>query len=70
MTGPARMLLPTGGVSALDAPGMAFHDPEADEALFAEIEAAAPDRVTRLPHHVNDPAFADALVAAWREVTA
>jgi uncharacterized protein (UPF0261 family) len=68
MTGPARMLLPTGGVSALDAPGMPFHDPEADEALFAEIEAAAPDRVTRLPHHVNDPAFADALVAAWREV--
>ena len=68
-TGPTRVLLPTGGVSALDAPGMPFHDPEADEALFAAVEAAAPDVVTRLPHHVNDPEFADALVAAWREVT-
>jgi uncharacterized protein (UPF0261 family) len=25
--------------------------------------------VTRVPYHVNDPEFADALVAAWREVT-
>ena len=69
MTGPARMLLPTGGVSALDAPGMPFHDPDADEALFAAVEKAAPGVVVRLPHHVNDPEFADALVAAWREVT-
>ena len=22
----------------------------------------------RLPHHINDPPFVDALVAAWREV--
>ena len=69
-TGPVRVLLPAGGVSALDAPGMPFHDPAADEALFAAIEAAAPDAVTRLPLHINDPGFADALVAAWREITA
>ncbi|MGH3586773.1 MAG: Tm-1-like ATP-binding domain-containing protein [Pseudonocardia sp.] len=71
-TGPVRFLLPTGGVSALDAPGQAFWDPEADEALFATIEARVQQtdqrQVRRVPHHVNDPEFADALVAAWREV--
>jgi uncharacterized protein (UPF0261 family) len=70
--GQVRFLLPTGGVSALDAPGQAFWDPEADEALFATLEAAVVQtderRVVRLPHHVNDPEFADALVDAWREV--
>ncbi len=28
----------------------------------------ANQRLIRLPHHVNDEAFADALVAAWREI--
>lgn len=69
MTGPARFLLPTGGVSALDAPGLPFHDPEADEALFAAIEKdTRPGIVRRVPHHVNDPEFADAVLAAWGEL--
>jgi len=69
-TGPVLFLLPEGGVSALDAPGQAFWDPEADAALFATIEQEVHDRdrVRRLPHHVNDPEFADAVVAAWHEV--
>ena len=29
-----RFLIPEGGVSALDAPGQPFHDPDADAALF------------------------------------
>jgi uncharacterized protein (UPF0261 family) len=70
--GPVRFLLSTGGVSALDAPGQAFWDPEADEALFATLEAEVRQtdrrRVERLPHHINDREFADALVDAWREV--
>ena len=68
--GPVLFLLPEGGVSALDAPGQAFWDPDADAALFATIEEEIrdPGRVRRLPHHVNDPQFADAVVAAWREV--
>lgn len=70
-TGPAAFLLPTGGVSALDAPGLPFHDTEADEALFAAIEKdTRPGIVRRVPHHVNDPGFADAVLAAWQEVTA
>ena len=31
---PTVLLIPRGGVSALDAPGRPFHDPEADAALF------------------------------------
>jgi uncharacterized protein (UPF0261 family)/ABC-type branched-subunit amino acid transport system ATPase component len=74
MRGPVRFLIPEGGVSAIDKPGAAFHDPAADRALFDAIATnfrAGPDRkLLRLPHHVNDEAFADALVAAWREVAA
>jgi uncharacterized protein (UPF0261 family) len=70
--GPLRFLLPEGGVSAIDAPGRPFHDPRADEALFAGIEGTLrprPNRrIQRLPHAINDPAFAEALVRAWREV--
>ena len=68
--GPVVFLLPTGGVSALDAPGQAFHDPEADAALFETIEGEVRDagRVRRVDHHINDPEFADAVLAAWREV--
>lgn len=69
-TGPLLFLLPTGGVSALDAPGQPFWDPDADAALFEAIEAgvARPERIVRVPYHINDPEFADAALAAWREV--
>jgi uncharacterized protein (UPF0261 family) len=71
---PVVVLVPEGGVSALDAPGRPFHDPAADATLFDELDAAVertPTRqVRRLPHHVNDPAFAAALVDAFAEVSA
>ena len=38
MEAPVRFLLPEGGVSALDAPGKAFHDPAANAALFKALE--------------------------------
>jgi len=73
MQGPVRFLIPEGGVSAIDRPGQPFHDPEADRALFAAIESnfrGSPDRkLQRLPLHINDEAFADALVAAWRDAS-
>jgi len=73
MRGPVRFLIPEGGVSAIDKPGQPFHDPEADRVLFATIEQhfrSGGDRVLRrLPLHINDEAFADALVAAWREIS-
>jgi uncharacterized protein (UPF0261 family) len=72
MRGPVRFLMPEGGVSAIDKPGAAFHDPEADRVLFDTIakgfRAGADRKLVRLAHHINDEAFAAALVAAWREV--
>lgn len=72
MTGPVRFLLPEKGVSLIDAEGQPFHDPEADEALFRAVEQTtsqnAKRQVRRLPYNVNDQEFADALVAAFREV--
>ena len=45
--GPVRFLIPEKGVSALDAPGQPFYDPEADAALFAAIdETVQPDART------------------------
>ena len=70
--GPVRLLLPVGGVSLLDAPGQPFHDPEADAVLFDTLEELVhrtdQHRVERLPHALNEPAFAQALVAAWDEL--
>jgi uncharacterized protein (UPF0261 family) len=72
MQGPVRLLIPEGGVSALDVPGQAFHDPAADTALFdtlsARIITTPLRRVTRLPHAINDPQFSAALVAAFHEI--
>ncbi len=74
MKGPVRFLLPMKGVSALDQDGKPFFDPEADGALFGAIEENFHDsptrRLVKLPSHINDPEFADALVAAFQDITA
>ena len=70
MEAPVRFLLPEGGVSALDAPGQAFHDPAADAALFKALEQTvrrtSSRQLVRLPFHINDPQFAAGLVDAFR----
>ncbi|MDO9637582.1 MAG: ABC transporter permease [Pseudotabrizicola sp.] len=72
MEGPVRFFLPEGGVSALDAPGQPFHDPAARAALYTAIgetlRQTATRQLIRLPHHINDPAFSQALVAAFRSL--
>jgi uncharacterized protein (UPF0261 family) len=70
MEAPVRFFLPEAGVSALDAPGQPFHDPTADAALFKGLEQTvrrtSSRQLIRLPHHINDPQFAAALVDAFR----
>jgi uncharacterized protein (UPF0261 family) len=70
--GPVRMLLPEGGVSMLDAPGQKFHDPNADAALFAAFERfftrSETHRLIRVPHHINEPAFVDAVEQEVRDL--
>jgi uncharacterized protein (UPF0261 family) len=73
MEGPVRFLLPLQGVSAIDTGGKPFHDPEADQALFAAIRSAwrsASNRqLIEIDAHINDPAFAEAAVHAFRDIT-
>ena len=72
MDGPVRFLMPLAGLSALDAQGQAFHDPEADQALFEAIRSGwieAPNRtLVELDLHINDHAFADALASNFLEI--
>ena len=70
MEGPVRFLIPEGGVSALDAPGQPFWARDADAALFEALErtvrTTATRQLIRLPHHINDPAFAAALAQHFK----
>jgi uncharacterized protein (UPF0261 family) len=70
--GPVRFLLPEGGVSLIDAPGQPFHDPVADDALFAAIESnvvQTDDRVVRrVAANINDEDFVQAVLVAFDEV--
>ncbi|MEM6889322.1 MAG: Tm-1-like ATP-binding domain-containing protein [Pseudomonadota bacterium] len=72
MEGPVRFLIPEGGVSAIDAPDMPFHDPQADAALFEAIEAnliVTEDRqLQRVPHNINTVEFAQVALAAARSI--
>jgi uncharacterized protein (UPF0261 family)/ABC-type branched-subunit amino acid transport system ATPase component len=74
MDGPVRFFLPEGGVSALDAPGMAFHDPAARDALFKAltetVRTTAQRQLIRLPLHINDPKFTEAVVTSFRALHA
>ena len=60
--GPIAVYLPLGGVSALSAPGGAFHWPEADRALFEAIKRAlrADIALCEVDCNINDPEFAEA----------
>ena len=70
MDGPVRFFLPEGGVSALDAPGQPFWDPEADTALFTALERSVRQtsnrQLIRIKRHINEPEFASAIVNALR----
>ncbi|RZM92777.1 ABC transporter permease [Bradyrhizobium genosp. SA-3] len=70
MDGPVRFFLPEGGVSALDARGQPFWDPDADAALFRTLERTVRQtgnrQLIRVPKNINDPEFAAAIVGAFR----
>jgi uncharacterized protein (UPF0261 family)/ABC-type branched-subunit amino acid transport system ATPase component len=70
MDGPVRFFLPEGGVSALDAPGQPFWDPEADAALFTALERSVRQtsnrQLIRIKRHINESEFASAIVNALR----
>ncbi|MHC2436028.1 Tm-1-like ATP-binding domain-containing protein [Bradyrhizobium sp. USDA 4451] len=70
MDGPVRFFLSEGGVSALDAPGQPFWDPDADAALFHALERTVRQtgnrQIIRVKRNINDPEFTAAVVSAFR----
>ena len=70
MDGLVRFFLPEGGVSALDAQGQPFWEPEADAALFKALERTVRQtgnrQLIRIKHNINDSEFASAIVGAFR----
>lgn len=70
MNGVVRFFLPEGGVSALDASGQPFWDPEADQALFKTLEetvrATSNRQLIRTPHNINDREFAAHVIKTFR----
>lgn len=73
MRGPVRFLIPEKGVSAIDKEGQVFFDPAANQALFSALQSnfrtTAQHKLIKLPLHINDEAFAQALVDAWIEIS-
>ena len=62
-TGPTSVFIPRRGLSMIDVPGGAFHDPAADAALFDALLAHLDPRVEviDLPVDINDPSFGPAM---------
>lgn len=59
--GPAAILLPAAGISAIDADDQPFEDSAARRTLFDAVREHADDvDVDELPLHINDPSFAEA----------
>lgn len=64
--------LPEKGISALDAPGKPFFDPDTTHLLIEElkkqIKVTEDRQVKILPYHINDPEFANELVDSFLKI--
>jgi uncharacterized protein (UPF0261 family) len=56
----AAFMIPRKAISVISAPGQAFHDPEADEALFSAIRQHSQVPVEEFDEEINSPVFARA----------
>jgi len=63
---PVKLMLPLRGISAMAVPGGAFHDPEADRALFDGLRACIDPSIEliEMDEDINSPAFALAAAQA------
>ncbi|QEL13167.1 Tm-1-like ATP-binding domain-containing protein [Limnoglobus roseus] len=68
--GPTRVLLPLRGVSAIDAAGQPFWNPDADAALFQSLRnwVYPTELLVEYDLHINDPAFAEAAARTLLEL--
>jgi uncharacterized protein (UPF0261 family) len=70
--GPVALLLPSKGFSVFDSPGKPFFDLAIDRVFIEAIKKMVPKGVLvkEVSAHVNDPLFAEAVLQAFREITA
>nr|WP_315928205.1 Tm-1-like ATP-binding domain-containing protein [Mesorhizobium sp. SP-1A] len=70
--GPVHVILPLRGIQEWDREGEIGHDPQALAGFFEELGAslATSVPVTAIDAHINDPAFADAVIAVFDRWTA
>jgi uncharacterized protein (UPF0261 family) len=63
-TGPVKVIMPLLGVEEWDRPGEALHDPDGLAAFAQELRLAirAPAQLIEVGAHINDPAFAQAVL--------
>ncbi|MCP1108547.1 Tm-1-like ATP-binding domain-containing protein [Serratia nevei] len=70
--GEVRFVVPMGGVSALDAPNQPFWDPAAlaafVQALEDTVQPSEKRRLIKTPYPINDPRFARAVAAQFRQI--
>ena len=63
---PMFVMIPELGLSALDAPGQPFHDPDTNAILFRELEEQLKGcdacQIVRVRQHINDREFAHSVV--------
>ena len=66
---PVHVVLPIGGLEEWDKPGQPAHDPEGLAAFLDEMRNAIrpPIRMTEIHAHINDQAFADAVLRIFDE---
>lgn len=71
-TGPVRVFVPLGGFSSHDSPEGHLYEPDLPRPFADHLRAVLPEGVTLdvIDAHFNDPAFADAIVAATRALIA
>lgn len=69
-TAPVTILLPTKGISQIDAEGGVFYQPEADQALFESIKKHSQDpvKVAEVNAHINDQKFSAYIVSSLQEM--
>jgi len=69
--GPTVLFVPLRGVSLISVDGGVFHDPDADQALFAALRDHLADHVelVEVDHAINDEEFAHAMADRLIELT-
>lgn len=65
-TGPVAVMVPFGGFSAFDSEDGPLHDPEGPRLFWQALKQnlLSGSSVQLLPHHINDPEFASAVMGS------